>query len=222
MINPKKLAAEKALDFVKNGMTIGLGTGSTAYWAIQLIGERVRQGLDLKAVPTSLSTEKLAKELHIPLAALSDLEHIDLSIDGADEIDHAKNLIKGGGGALLREKIVSRNSREFIVIADESKLVNTLGKFPLPLEILPFCSSLTLRLVSNLCKAANIRRTDGEIFLTDNGNYIIDCEFAVIHDAGFVNSQLKLIPGVLETGLFLKETVSKVVIGYNNGEIRKF
>src|SRR5688572_12830332 len=170
MINPKKLAAEKALDFVKNGMTIGLGTGSTAYWAIQLIGERVRQGLDLKAVPTSLSTEKLAKELHIPLAALSDLEHIDLSIDGADEIDHAKNLIKGGGGALLREKIVSRNSREFIVIADESKLVNTLGKFPLPLEILPFCSSLTLRLVSNLCKAANIRRTDGEIFLTDNGN----------------------------------------------------
>jgi ribose 5-phosphate isomerase A len=219
MINPKKLAAEKSLEFIKNGMTIGLGTGSTAYWAIQLIGERIRQGLDVKAVPTSFSTEKLARELQIPFATLSNLDHIDLTIDGADEIDSEKNLIKGGGGALLREKIVSRNSRQFIIIADESKLVNTLGEFPLPLEVLPFCSSLTLRRIMDLCETATIRRKESEIFFTDNGNYIIDCDFGAISDPASLDKELKLIPGVLETGLFVKGE-STVIIGYNNGEIR--
>jgi ribose 5-phosphate isomerase A len=218
-MNFKKIAAEKAVEFVKDGMTIGLGTGSTAYWAIQSIGEMVRRGLRVKAIPTSTSTEKLAKELNIPMASFSDVSQIDLTIDGADEIDRDKNLIKGGGGALLREKIVAYNSNEFIVIADESKLVTTLGKFPLPIEIVPFGAKLTLMQLTQHCDA-EIRKEHDKIVVTDNGNYIVDCYFGSINDPKSLDSELKAITGVLETGIFFKEKVSKVIVGYSSGIVK--
>lgn len=136
-INVKQLAAEKAVEFVKDGMKIGLGTGSTAYWAINRLGERVSEGLKITAVATSRASEEQARELGIPIVAFGDIDSLDLTIDGADELDSSLQLIKGGGGALLREKIVASNSTRMIVIADESKVVNTLGKFPLPVEIVP-------------------------------------------------------------------------------------
>jgi ribose 5-phosphate isomerase A len=218
-MNTKKLAAKTAVEFVKDGMTIGLGTGSTAYWAIQLIGEMVQQGLNIKAIPTSSLTEKLAKELNIAIASFSDVDEIDITIDGADEIDKSKNLIKGGGGALLREKIVAYNSKQFIVIADESKLVTTLGKFPLPVEIASFGASLTLKRLTKFCNA-NLRKNNGKPFLSDNGNYIVDCHFISIDDPALLDAQLKSIAGVMETGIFLKEKVNKVIIGYNSGDVQ--
>jgi len=218
-MNSKKIAAEKAVGFIKDGMTIGLGTGSTAYWAIRSIGEMVKRGLHVKAIPTSTSTEKLAKELNIPIALFSDVSQIDLTIDGADEIDKDKNLVKGGGGALLREKIVAYNSKQFIVIADESKLVPTLGEFPLPIEIVPFGAKLTLMQLTQLCKA-EIRKEHDKTFVTDNGNYIVDCFFGSINDPKSLDTELKAIAGVLETGIFFKEKVSKVVVGYSSGVVK--
>ncbi|PGB32951.1 ribose-5-phosphate isomerase RpiA, partial [Bacillus wiedmannii] len=137
-MNFKQLAGEYAANFVKDGMKVGLGTGSTVYWAIQKLGERIKEGLSFQAVPTSKETEVLAKQLNISLISLNDVQSLDLTIDGADEIDANLQLIKGGGGALLREKIVATSSKELIIIADESKLVTHLGTFPLPVEIIPF------------------------------------------------------------------------------------
>ena len=141
----KRMAAEKAVEYVRDGMTVGLGTGSTAYWAIRKIGERVKEGLTIKAAATSVSSEKLARELGIPLIPFAEIEAIDLTIDGADEVDGDWNLIKGGGGALLREKIVAAASKTFIVVVDESKPVSRLGAFPLPVELVPFGHEMTLR-----------------------------------------------------------------------------
>src|SRR6476661_2954340 len=155
----KKRAAEKAVEAVKDGMTVGLGTGTTAYWAIQKIAERVKEGLRIQAVATSLETERLAKELGIPLVLFSAVETIDLTIDGADEVDTDKNLLKGGGGALLREKIVAYHSRQYLVVVDESKRVDQLGRFPLPLEILPFAMELTLTQLRRFGET-NIRQKD--------------------------------------------------------------
>ncbi|HEV7332462.1 MAG TPA: ribose-5-phosphate isomerase RpiA [Flavisolibacter sp.] len=216
-IDPKKSAAQKAVTFIQSGMTVGLGTGSTAYWAIRLIGEMVKEGMAIKAVCTSVATEKLAHEFSIPVAAFSAIEHIDLTIDGADEIDHRKNLIKGGGGALLREKIVAFNSRQFIVIADESKVVKELGRFPLPVEVLPFGVELTQQHLAALCSQAEIRMENAKPYRTDNGNYIIDCHLGSISDPIALNLQLKNIPGVLETGIFLNRISSTVIIGYRDG-----
>ena len=153
-MDPKKVAAEKAVEYIESGMTVGLGTGSTAYWAIQKIGEKVREGLHIKAMPTSLATEKLARELNIPLLEYAEKGYLDIAIDGADEVDAQGNMIKGGGGALMREKIVAYNSRLFIVVAGESKLVEHLGKFPLPVEILSFGCELTLNRILRLCTDA--------------------------------------------------------------------
>ncbi|NTS39911.1 ribose-5-phosphate isomerase RpiA [Flavisolibacter sp. BT320] len=215
--DPKKVAAEKAVSFVENGMTLGLGTGSTAYWAIRLIGDRIKEGLTINAVCTSVATEKLAHEFAIPVVDTSAIASIDLAIDGADEIDAAKNLVKGGGGALLREKIVAYNSRQFIVIADESKLVQTLGRFPLPVEVLPFGVTLAQQHLGALCRQATVRTKDGERFRTDNGNFIVDCHFQSISDPQALDQQLKNIPGVLETGLFINRVAPTVIIGYRDG-----
>lgn len=143
-VNVKQLAAEKAVEYVQDGMKVGLGTGSTAYWAIRKLGERVREGLSIIAVATSQASEDQARELGIPLAAFGDIDSLDLTIDGADELDGSLQLIKGGGGALLREKIVATGSTRMIVVADESKAVTTLGKFPLPVEIVPFAWEWTV------------------------------------------------------------------------------
>jgi ribose 5-phosphate isomerase A len=206
----KKAAALKALDFVESGMKLGLGTGSTAEHFLRGLSERVRSGLKVVGVPTSERTAKLAAELGIALTNLDDTPHLDLTIDGADELDGKLQLIKGGGGALLREKIVATASDRMIVIADASKRVATLGAFPLPIEVIPFgcvaTSSAVVKAATALgCHGKIERRTDsyGEPFFTDSGNYIFDCRFGMIPDAATLARSLNLIPGVVETGLFI-------------------
>src|SRR5260221_1030796 len=149
-VNGKKIAAGKAIEYIRNGMTIGLGTVSTAYWAIQGIGEMVKKGLSVRAIATSVESENLARELAIPIVPFAEIDHIDITIDGADEVDQQLNLIKGGGGALLREKIVASATKFYIIIVDESKLVVHLGKFPLPVEVTPFGWELTMRRVDEV------------------------------------------------------------------------
>lgn len=202
-------------------MLVGLGTGSTAYWAIQKIGERVEQGLKIRCVATSLQSEALAKSLNIPIVPFEEVDIIDITIDGADEADRNRNLIKGGGGALLREKIVAFNSKVFHVIVDESKLVGTLGAYPLPVEVVPFAVELTLKQLEKLGCKTTIRRSKDQNFITDNGNLIVDCDFRVIKDPAALDSQLKSIPGVAENGLFLNTMVSSIYVGYSNGMVKK-
>ncbi|KXY09268.1 ribose 5-phosphate isomerase A [Bacillus wiedmannii] len=216
-MNFKQLAGEYAANFVKDGMKVGLGTGSTVYWAIQKLGERIKEGLSFQAVPTSKETEVLAKQLNISLISLNDVQSLDLTIDGADEIDANLQLIKGGGGALLREKIVATSSKELIIIADESKLVTHLGTFPLPVEIIPFSWKQTERKIQSLGCQTTLRLKNNETFITDNNNMIIDCIFPYnITNPANLHTQLKMITGVVETGLFVNMT-SKAIIGTKNG-----
>ncbi|MDI6676209.1 ribose-5-phosphate isomerase RpiA [Bacillus wiedmannii] len=217
MLNFKQLAGEYAANLVKDGMKVGLGTGSTVYWTIQKLGERVKEGLSFQAVPTSKETEVLAKQLNISLISLNDVQSLDLTIDGADEIDANLQLIKGGGGALLREKIVATSSKELIIIADESKLVTHLGTFPLPVEIIPFSWKQTERKIQSLGCQTTLRLKNNETFITDNNNMIIDCIFSYnITNPANLHTQLKMITGVVETGLFVNMT-SKAIIGTKNG-----
>lgn len=205
----KKAAAIRALDFVKPGMKLGLGTGSTAEHFVRALGEKVKQGLDIVGVPTSERTAKLAESLGIPLSNLDDTPHLDVTVDGADELDGELRLIKGGGGALLREKIVATASDRMIVIADASKVVKTLGVFPLPVEVVPFGAAVTARKIAEVagalgCTGKMSRRADeyGEPFFTDNGNFIYDCDFGTIPDADALAPALNRIPGVVDNGLF--------------------
>ncbi|HDR7969629.1 ribose-5-phosphate isomerase RpiA [Bacillus cereus group sp. MYBK245-2] len=216
-MNLKQLAGEYAATFVKDGMKIGLGTGSTVYWTIEKLGERVKEGLSFQAVPTSKETEALAQQLNIPLISLNDIQSLNLTIDGADEIDSNLHLIKGGGGALLREKIVASSSKELLIIADESKLVTHLGTFPLPVEIIPFSWKQTESKIQSLGCQTTLRLKNNETFITDNNNMIIDCVFPHnITNPANLHNHLKMITGVVETGLFVNMT-SKAIIGTNNG-----
>ncbi|HDR8183950.1 TPA: ribose 5-phosphate isomerase A [Bacillus thuringiensis] len=216
-MNFKQLAGEYAANFVKDGMKVGLGTGSTVYWTIQKLGERVKEGLSFQAVPTSKETEVLAKQLNISLISLNDVQRLDLTIDGADEIDANLQIIKGGGGALLREKIVATSSKELIIIADESKLVTHLGTFPLPVEITPFSWKQTERKIQSLGCQTTLRLKNNETFITDNNNVIIDCVFPYnISNPANLHTRLKMITGVVETGLFVN-MASKAIIGTENG-----
>ncbi|KHL95546.1 ribose 5-phosphate isomerase [Paenibacillus sp. IHB B 3415] len=217
-INVKQLAAEKAVEYVQDGMKVGLGTGSTAYWAIRKLGERVSEGLNISAVATSQASEDQARELGIPLVAFGEVDSLDLTIDGADELDGALQLIKGGGGALLREKIVAMGSTRMIVVADESKAVTTLGKFPLPVEIVPFAWEWTVADLAKLGCKPELRRSGGELYKTDNGNYIADCRFEAIDSAADLALALQRIPGVVEHGLFIG-IADMAVIGKNDGTI---
>ncbi|MBG9446813.1 ribose-5-phosphate isomerase RpiA [Cytobacillus firmus] len=202
----KKAAGEKAADFVKDGMIIGLGSGSTVYWFLKRLGELVNAGLTVKGVPSSLRTEGWAREFNIPLADFSETQILDLAIDGADEVDPEFNLTKGGGGSLLREKIVDANAKKLIIIVDESKLVNQLGKFPLPVEIVPFGWELTSKRIAELGAIPQLRINDGEVFVTNNGNYILDCQFERIPNPKELHNKLIQIIGVVETGLFIEMT----------------
>ncbi|MEK5236829.1 ribose-5-phosphate isomerase RpiA [Paenibacillus sp. FSL L8-0470] len=217
-MNVKQLAAEKAVEYVEDGMKVGLGTGSTAYWAIRKLGERVQQGLKITAVATSRASEEQARELGIPLVAFGDVDHLDLTIDGADELDGQLQLIKGGGGALLREKIVAMGSTRMIVVADESKAVETLGKFPLPVEIVPFAWEWTVAELAKLGCKPELRRSGDELYKTDNGNYIADCGFEAIASAPELAKSLQGIPGVVEHGLFIG-IADLAIIGKNDGSI---
>jgi ribose 5-phosphate isomerase A len=205
-MNAKQRAGFKAAEFVEDGMSVGLGTGSTAYWMVERLGERVRdEGLRVRCVPTSRRTEEQALRLGIPLVSLGEVASLDLAIDGADEIGPHLALIKGGGGALLREKLVAGAARRFVVIADASKRVDVLGRFPLPVEVVPFAWELTARRVAAVTKAeALLRRVEGgEAYLTDNGNYILDCRCGEISDPARTERELKALTGIVESGLFV-------------------
>lgn len=216
----KRAAAEAALTFVENGMKLGLGTGSTAAYFVEGLAAKVREGLDVVAVPTSEATAALATRLGIKLATLDDIPYLDLTVDGADEIDADLRLIKGGGGALLREKIVATASDRMLVIADHTKFVETLGAFPLPIEIVRFGSRATINLIEAL--AADVGCTgelkirakpDGSPFQTDSGNLILDCHFGRIEDADGLADALQIIPGVVEHGLFLDIAAAAIMAG---------
>ncbi len=218
MMNPKQLAAEKAVEFIEDGMVVGLGTGSTAYWAIQKIAQRIQEGLRIRAVASSKDSEDLANKLGIPIVPFSEVDVIDLTIDGADEVDTHLNLIKGGGGALVREKILASNSKRFFVIVDESKRVEHLGEFPLPVEIVPFAVNLTINKLKELGCSTRIRMSNDKEYISDNGNIIVDCNFEKIVEPTELNKQINLIPGVVDNGLFTR-MVSSLIIGYNDGKV---
>jgi ribose 5-phosphate isomerase A len=215
----KKAAGEKATDFIKSGMTVGLGTGSTAYWAIEKIGRMVAAGLQIKAVATSRQSEEQAARLGIPLISFAELVRIDVDIDGADEVDDQRNLIKGGGGALLREKIIASASTTMIIVVDDTKLVRRLGRFPLPVEVVPFAWELTVRKLQAAGCRTSVRMKDGAFFITDNGNYIIDCHFDAIASPAELQDRLNQIPGVVENGLFVG-MAGTVIAGYPDGHTR--
>ncbi len=216
MSDKKLQAARKAVENVKDGMVLGLGTGSTTRLAVDEIGKLVQKGYDLVGVPTSVETERQARSLGIKLATLEEVEGIDLTIDGADEVDPQLNLIKGLGGALLREKIVAYHSRKEIIIVDDSKMVEVLGvRTPLPVEVAQFSHGKTRRSLEDLgCKAS--LRGGQTPFITDNGNVIYDCKFSSIEDPAWLESKLNSIPGVMENGLFLG-LANCAVIGTDDG-----
>ncbi|NKJ05860.1 ribose-5-phosphate isomerase RpiA [Rhizobium sp. SG741] len=212
-------AARAALTYVESGMRLGIGTGSTAEEFVRLLAEKVASGLSIEGVPTSERTAKLCNELGVPLKSLDELPALDLTIDGADELDGALTLIKGGGGALLREKIVAASSARMIVIADESKLVQTLGAFPLPIEVNPFGLASTRILIEkaasrlNLSGALNLRLSGDHTFVTDGGHFIIDASFGRIPDAEALSNALNSIPGVVEHGLFINMATLAIIAG---------
>jgi ribose 5-phosphate isomerase A len=214
----KKLAGQKAVEYIQPGMTVGLGTGSTAYWAIKEIGARVKEGLDIRAIATSDESQILAEELHIPLVTFADIAHIDVDIDGADEVDQQGQLTKGGGGALLREKIIAAASLQMIVVIDEHKLVPALGGFPLPVEIVVFGWEMTERKLAALGCNTVLRQKYHQPFITDNGNYIIDCAFNTITNPASLQTTLNELPGVVENGLFVNYA-HKIIVGYENGQV---
>ncbi|MCO5730010.1 ribose-5-phosphate isomerase RpiA [Rhizobium sp. SSA_523] len=215
----KVKAAEAALQYVEDGMRLGIGTGSTAEEFVRLLGEKVAEGLKVEGVPTSERTARLCLELGVPLRSLDELPELDLAIDGADEVDAGLRLIKGGGGALLREKIVASASARMIVIADESKVVETLGRFPLPIEINAFGMATTRiaieRLASRLGLTGDIklRKSEDGAFTTDGGHHIYDAFFGRIPDAEALSNQLNSIPGVVEHGLFINMASFAIIAG---------
>jgi ribose 5-phosphate isomerase A len=216
----KRAAAARALDFVRPGMRLGLGTGSTAAHFVNLLGERVRAGLKVVAVPTSEATRAQAERLGIALTALDETPQLDLTVDGADEIAPDLTLIKGGGGALLREKIVASASARMVVIADQSKWVDVLGRFPLPIEIVPFGATVTQRQVEAVAAAAGcpgsvpLRKiASGHPFVTDGGHWLIDAQLQRITDPQGLAARLAAVPGVVEHGLFIGLAWAVIVAG---------
>jgi ribose 5-phosphate isomerase A len=200
----KELAAKKSLDFIEDGMVVGLGTGSTATRFIKLLGERVKRGLKIRGIPTSKTSKQLAESLSIPIIDFQQCPEIDVAIDGADEIAPGLALIKGGGGALLHEKIVASASRRFIIIADSSKVVTRLGKVPLPVEVIPTASPLVARKLAEMGIRPTIRRLKiASPFITEEGNLILDCECGEIHDPDALAASIRNLVGVVEHGLFL-------------------
>jgi ribose 5-phosphate isomerase A len=200
----KKRSAERAIEFVSDGQVVGLGTGSTARFAIEGLARRVREGLRISGVPTSIATAQMARDQGIELADLNEVPAIDVTIDGADEVDGDFNMIKGGGGALTREKLVALASARRVIIVDETKMVPVLGaKWPIPVEVLPFAWRYSSARLEALGCNPTLRLRDQKPFETDNGNYILDCQFGPIADAPALEKEMKLVPGVVECGLFI-------------------
>jgi ribose 5-phosphate isomerase A len=214
----KKLAAEKSLEYIEDGMIVGLGTGSTVEYALKKLGTLVKDGLDIKGIPTSIHTKRIAKEQNIPLTTLEEHPEIDLTIDGADEVDSNLNLIKGGGGALTREKIVAFNSKRVIIVIDDSKIVKALGiDFDLPVEVVKFGWTSVKKVLEDFKCTVKLREImNKEPFITDNGNYILDCEFERIEDPASMEAEINCIPGVVENGLFVG-LVDEAIVGSTQG-----
>ena len=202
--NAKVMAAKKGLEFVEAGMVVGLGSGSTATEFIRLLGERVQAGLKIRGIASSRASEDLAISLGIPIIDFETCSEIDVAIDGADEVGPGLGLIKGGGGALLREKIVASASRRFLIVADASKVVRRLGRFPLPVEVIQMAAPLVARKLTELGMRPTMRRrTDGSAYVTDEGNFILDCACGEMEDPAAVAAAIRGIVGVVEHGLFL-------------------
>jgi ribose 5-phosphate isomerase A len=213
----KKLAAERSVQFVEDGMVVGLGTGSTTEYAIRKLGALVKGGLRIQAIPTSMKSKKLAAELEIPIIELDETIEIDVTIDGADEVDSFLNLIKGGGGALTREKIVAYHTKKEIIVVDETKIVKGLGAdFPVPVEVTKFGWSATKKALVDLGCTAVLRTIMDEKFITDNGNYIVDCDFGRIAQPEVLEKDINMIPGVVENGLFI-DLADLVIVGSRQG-----
>jgi ribose 5-phosphate isomerase A len=213
----KRRAAERAVEFLKDGQIVGLGTGSTAIFAIRAIGRLVREGLKIRGVPTSVDTARCATELGIPLVDLNETCSVDITIDGADQIDGRFDMIKGGGGALVREKLVAHVTEREVIVVDPSKPVATLGgSCPVPVEVLPFGWCLAARLLAKLGCTPSLRQRNGQSFVSDNGNYIVDCEFGDISDPGYLERSIKELPGVVETGLFVG-LAHTLIVGTESG-----
>ena len=216
----KRQAAARALEEVRDGMRLGLGTGSTAKHFVELLGEKVRAGMNVVGVPTSEATRADAMRCGVALTTLDDIDRLDLTVDGADEIDPSLNLVKGGGGALLREKIVAAASDRMIVIADDSKWVDVLGRFPLPVEVVPFGLAATRRAIAEAFAKCGVsgqmvvrKGKDGHAFVTDGGHWIVDAHIGRISDASYLASSLSAIPGVVEHGLFIGLASAAVLAG---------
>jgi ribose 5-phosphate isomerase A len=227
----KLAAGRKAVDtYLRDGLKVGLGSGTTSHWFVRAAGERVKEGLDIVGVPTSTATRDLALSLGITLADLNDIPELDITIDGPDEIDHAGDMIKGGGACLLWEKIVARASKKMVTVADDTKVKEQLGAFPLPIEVVPFGWASTQRHLAALFADAGlpgvkitIRTRDNERLITDSGHYILDAHLGIIPDPPALAAVLNDIPGVVEHGLFIK-IANEMVLGHPDGttDIRTF
>jgi ribose 5-phosphate isomerase A len=214
----KEAAARASLRFVKDGQIVGLGTGSTAAYFIQLLGEAVKNGLRIQGIPTSDRSREQAASLGIPLTTLDEFQQIDVTVDGADEVDPQLRMIKGGGGALLREKIVASATRQLVIVVDATKRAAVLGRFPLPVEVIKFAEALVAKKITALGAEVELRRgADGKPFLTDENNHILDCRFGQIPDVDGLARRLSDMPGIVEHGLFIG--MANIVLVANGSEI---
>jgi len=209
----KHAAGVAAAQFVRDGDVVGLGTGSTAIHAVQYLGDRVKAGMKIRGIPTSSGTRELAISLGIPLTTFEEVQQIDVTIDGADEFDPNLQLLKGGGGALLREKIVASASRQVIIITDSSKQVPMLGKFPLPIEVIGFAEALVAKRIMALGATVKVRERNGAPFVTDEGHHILDCCFGQIPDPPALARKLSDMPGIVEHGLFIDMATVVLIAG---------
>jgi ribose 5-phosphate isomerase A len=214
----KEAAAQASLQFIKTGQVVGLGTGTTATHFVRLLGEKVKSGLKIRGIPTSERSREQAASLGIPLTTLEECQSIDVTVDGADEVDPKLRLIKGGGGALLHEKIVASATKQLVIVADATKRVPTLGKFPLPVEVIKFARPLVAKKIAALGAGVKLRlQLDGKPFLTDENNHILDCYFGQIPDPERLARELSDLPGVVEHGLFI--AMASIVLVANGSEI---
>jgi ribose 5-phosphate isomerase A len=217
----KVAAARKSIEYVKDGMVVGLGSGSTATFAIKFLGEQVRDGLKIRGIPTSRASEQLARSLNIPLTTFDEVGYTDVTIDGADEVAPGLALIKGGGGALLHEKIVAAASRKLVIVADQHKIVKLLGKFPLPVEVIPFAAAPIKKQLEAIGANPVLRNAleGGGPYITDEGNYIFDCHYEEIKDPAAVARAIKMMTGVVEHGLFLGLASVAIVAGPDGAQV---
>jgi ribose 5-phosphate isomerase A len=217
----KQEAARASLKYVRDSQIVGLGSGSTATFAIRMLGERVREGMKIRGIPSSVASRDLAVEVGIPLITFEDAQQIDVTIDGADEFDPTLNLIKGGGGAMLREKVVASASRQLVIVTDSSKQVPMLGKFPVPVEVITFAEPLVAKKIADLgAKVVQRQDKSGKPYVTDEGHHILDCHFGKIPDPSTLAGTLSEMPGIVEHGLFVG--MANIVVMAKAGAVEEF